>query len=714
MKPMASAKVQAGLSKQGSSKHSLGSADDDNEELEWITWDEKDRVLLQRVMVNWLSRAMDKTRSELMQGFMKWKNVFESHLLEVERRHISELKRKCAIALKEKPPRTRNEEEIADIRAYVTARSNFPDLSLEKVNDFCQCVTVKTVNHGEVICSIGDDGHEAYFIFSGTVNLLSPPGEKESRHGRHSQSSGDNHEEMIVAQLKARTIFGEVSVHLNLKRTLTAVAVGQTELLVISDTLYNRVLRDAYSSRFEINQKLSLMKDCDMLNSCPMHRLARLTYSMNPVEIHCNRVICRKGDPITAVYLVESGEVELQTELNVPGPGSQRRKSRRISMDMARVGRGTLLGDSGMLQVPPVHTVTAIAKDAAVCYVIPLDELQRSVLRDRESRQAIMESLQLRTDFNKERVSRRLSQVAEFAKMEEETSNSFNQPMQQNQYHQIIHTKRRSSVAPTVAHMLEQQLHHNPAKPGASSPPPSADPEKVSSAASGTRKSPSIVETWQGHVQATGAENRKDEQEVKAQARPSRRSFSQVGGSMDSVSIIQRNVANAPGGMLPETGAVRCATADPSCHSRRSHSHAVGHSEGQPWIQDSPFQGRSGLQKGSVGSIIAHPRLTSAVPASLSRGLAGQSGAPHFASPNSLGVTTPYANLSLATPSTCVHRLRAHVSQGTLSMSSSSEIYSLTHAALKEAGMIKAKDPRQGPKPRDNPATRSSQAKRAG
>ena len=207
-----------------------------------------------------------------------------------------------------------------------------------------------------VLLKAGEKGEAIYLIGRGFVAL--------------STQGGQN-----IATLGPGSILGEASLFHNTTLDFNAVALSDLEFWKLSD----RKLREIFLQQPAIGLKLSQnfggllaqMEDylvqrlshTQDLSSLPPHTLQAVAKRLKPSEVGANTQLYHVGDMPAGLYLLESGAVELRSDVEVNGDRVQ------------TLQPGQLFGALSLLTNKP-YTQTAIAVSDSLLWTLPAEDFQ--------------------------------------------------------------------------------------------------------------------------------------------------------------------------------------------------------------------------------------------------------------------------------------------------------------------------------------------------
>jgi CRP-like cAMP-binding protein len=362
---------------------------------------------------------------------------------------VLELQRVAGDILRRSKPNSRTEYQVNKLMEYFKEVGAFAEVPSLELGRICNALIWRTYNNQEMIFKQGETGRHAYFLFRGKVSLQAeePEAEREKKRrstmsiggqpgGKRRSSSGVRGGLVVsgeVAILRANAFFGEVSLHIGVPRSLSAYAIGYVEMCLISEMSYHENLRQQLASRYEYQQKLALLSEVEIFRGWPRMQLVRLAYTLRLRTFHASQVITRRGDALTNLYFIDSGDVALQAVAELPNNKSHGGKPAddvkgrnggvelvHLIVETARVSRGSIIGDMFVLDEKPVHLMNAVAKGGVTAYEVSIADFKRMALNVPGVKARLAESVALRKEFERQRVSKQIAKVVDWVKEEAE------------------------------------------------------------------------------------------------------------------------------------------------------------------------------------------------------------------------------------------------------------------------------------------------------
>ena len=257
-------------------------------------------------------------------------------------------------------------EEIAP-GATVEALARVPifsTLTPETLGRMAQEFILETFRPGGVIARQGDPGDRFYAVVSGQVEVL-----RQERSGL----------QKLVVTLGPGDCFGETALLQTVPRTATIRATGPVQLLSISRAGFERLVKALPG--VDLSRTLratAALHRSALAASLPPQSITEIVPRLLPREVAGGEILFRAGDPGTQFFLIDQGEVEIQTETGA-----------RVAL----LGSGESFGETALLLSTP-RTATARATTASSLWALSRVDLYAVLSRNT----AFSESLEHRAE----------------------------------------------------------------------------------------------------------------------------------------------------------------------------------------------------------------------------------------------------------------------------------------------------------------------------
>lgn len=218
--------------------------------------------------------------------------------------------------------------------------------------------TRRTLNDGELLFSVGDDGDTVFELLAGGLEVVSPT------------VGGD----MVVATLGAGDIVGEIAAMLGSPRTATVRAAGACDVAEMDKNEFanqtagnpGQAERLAALTRQRVDRTRVVQVISELLGPGYNDLVLEIADDVAWVRLDAGETLFEQGDPADAAYILVSG----QMRVTATEGGS-------VVLN-ASIGRGDLLGEAGIVEDAPRSASARATRD---CTLARLDaEEFRSVI----------------------------------------------------------------------------------------------------------------------------------------------------------------------------------------------------------------------------------------------------------------------------------------------------------------------------------------------
>ena len=155
--------------------------------------------------------------------------------------------------------------------------------------------------------------------------------------------------------------------------------------------------------REEYAELLRSLSKVELLRSLPPEEMEELLRHVSPVKVQAREVIFREGDKGDALYLIDSGEIDI-----IVGDGKRRPKvkgSTASSNKLARLGQGKSFGEMALLIAEP-RSATAVAVTDCTLLKISKEDFDELIQKSHRLRAAV-------EDLNSQRLLQNVRSAAD-------------------------------------------------------------------------------------------------------------------------------------------------------------------------------------------------------------------------------------------------------------------------------------------------------------
>ncbi|XP_060068117.1 uncharacterized protein LOC132548282 [Ylistrum balloti] len=228
------------------------------------------------------------------------------------------------VAVISKKPELRQDFEIQGLLPWLRKKSQlFSQLKTDYLKDIVRNCGMVSFDKEEMIIKQGDRGDCFYIILDGKISIFILNKDKDADdddkameeigkrtpEGKLDRSKLGN----FVTHLGSGVPFGEVALMSDdCIRTASIISEEKTDLLVVDRALYNRAVKIVLAKEFE--EKVEFIKSNPLFaNWAPRYR-KQLTMAMYKETFPYDSILVKQGEPVTNIYFVISGQVEIQID----------------------------------------------------------------------------------------------------------------------------------------------------------------------------------------------------------------------------------------------------------------------------------------------------------------------------------------------------------------------------------------------------------------
>ena len=188
----------------------------------------------------------------------------------------------------------------------------------------------------------GSLGDKFYIIIQGTVSVIVP-------------IPVDDQINMVsVAQLSSGMAFGELALMKNQPRAASIKCLTDCHLAVLSKPDYMKVIGKAEAKL--LDRKIQFLKETPFFAKWSKRQLEKVSYYFNYKKYTRNQVVFTQGSRPLFVYLIRSGEFELNKPLLLDNS-----KETKYNIKVALLGKGEMIGEDEVISGQNY-------KNTCVCY----------------------------------------------------------------------------------------------------------------------------------------------------------------------------------------------------------------------------------------------------------------------------------------------------------------------------------------------------------
>jgi len=237
-----------------------------------------------------------------------------------------------------KIPKAADEREA--IEAALLNNAFMRNLQRDQVQQIIDAMEKKTYKKDIDIIREGMDGTHMYILQQGSVNV----------------TKGSGPDKVDVCKLGAGSLFGELAILYNCRRTATITSTEQVILWSLERTLFQMVVKSAGKNKDQERfETLSAVKD---LNALSEEKLRKIADCLEEETFDKNQCIIKQGTTGDLFYIIRSGEVRITKDKDTGG-----------EEEVARYGKGRYFGEIALIK-EDVRMANVYAVGVVKCYTL--------------------------------------------------------------------------------------------------------------------------------------------------------------------------------------------------------------------------------------------------------------------------------------------------------------------------------------------------------
>ncbi|XP_078494369.1 cGMP-dependent protein kinase 1-like isoform X1 [Ciona intestinalis] len=183
--------------------------------------------------------------------------------------------------------------QVAQIKRALNSNVFLKGLDANQVEQLMDCMSLQTVSAGSEIIAEGEYGTHMYVLDKGQVEVY------------HKKSGERSH----VIDLNPGTVFGELAILYNCKRTAYVEAKTDVTIWSIDRQLFQTVVKKSGQSKRD--EYVRLLRTVDRLKSLSENKLLRIADCLEQTTFRMGDYIIRQGDSGDTFYVIQEGKVKV-------------------------------------------------------------------------------------------------------------------------------------------------------------------------------------------------------------------------------------------------------------------------------------------------------------------------------------------------------------------------------------------------------------------
>lgn len=224
------------------------------------------------------------------------------------------------------------------IKDAINENDFLKNLESAQVREIVDCMYPKNYFKGDIIVQEGDTGHALYVIAEGCVEVT-----KDCE---------------FLGQMRGGTVFGELAILYNCKRTATVKAINNAKLWIIDRSVFQMIMMRTGMTRQA--EHVAFLKSVPLLKNLSDQEFSKLGDVLEEEYYHGEDFIIREGETGDTFYIINKGSVivtQAVTGYNDP-------------QEVRRLQRGDYFGEKALLSEDR-RTANVIAETPGVeCLVV--------------------------------------------------------------------------------------------------------------------------------------------------------------------------------------------------------------------------------------------------------------------------------------------------------------------------------------------------------
>ncbi|CAG5110523.1 Oidioi.mRNA.OKI2018_I69.chr2.g4917.t1.cds [Oikopleura dioica] len=231
-------------------------------------------------------------------------------------------------------------EEREAIEAALLNNAFMRNLQRDQVTQIIDAMEKKTYKENIDIIREGMDGTHMYILQQGSVKV----------------TKGSGPDKVDVCSLSPGSLFGELAILYNCRRTATITSTEKVVLWSLERTLFQTVVKSAGRNKDQERfETLSAVKD---LNALSEEKLRKIADCLEEETFDANQCIIKQGTTGDLFYIIRSGEVRITKDK--PAGGEE---------EVARYGKGRYFGEIALIK-EDVRMANVYAVGVVKCYTL--------------------------------------------------------------------------------------------------------------------------------------------------------------------------------------------------------------------------------------------------------------------------------------------------------------------------------------------------------
>jgi len=357
---------------------------------QFYMWTNNNRKFLVLFITKWRNQCLNTKREIESRAWMMWKE--HNRIVDIARHKawVEKTAIEADLILQRRAVTNRRTHKrrgsVVDIRTNEQVETvthwlrNFHSDLLESLNDdemrdMATHAIVRHYNANDMLFLQGWEGDEFYILLEGKLRLFTHSDEfrKLNIMQAHTKQkvaerakSGEKIDYLggylgnFIVDLHEGSGFGELAFISDHKfRSASAAWLSPAKVLVINEALYNKTLHKHHRGQYELNEKKNMIQSIKLFANWKDSQILTICAVIKKVEYAPGHVIGAQGDTINDVVMITGGEVLMSKRVTVT-TNTIPPEVKEVSVEVARCGAGTLLGDIEIIRNRDKYMETSV------------------------------------------------------------------------------------------------------------------------------------------------------------------------------------------------------------------------------------------------------------------------------------------------------------------------------------------------------------------
>ncbi|XP_018549570.2 LOW QUALITY PROTEIN: cGMP-dependent protein kinase 2-like [Lates calcarifer] len=160
-------------------------------------------------------------------------------------------------------------------------------LEPQHMREMVDCMYEKVYTEGQLVIQEGEPGNYLYVLAEGLLEVI--------QNGK------------LLGEMHPGTVFGELAILYNCKRTATVKAVSQSHIWALDRQTFQTIMMQTTQARHE--EHFSFLRSVSLLRELPEEKLAKIVDCLEVDSFEKGEYIIREGEEGNTFFIIAKGEV---------------------------------------------------------------------------------------------------------------------------------------------------------------------------------------------------------------------------------------------------------------------------------------------------------------------------------------------------------------------------------------------------------------------